>query len=399
MNLDSFHKTTAGRIVKQPIGYHAFVPHPLPPDIEWDMQLVAQLSTADRALGELAGIGRHLPNPQLLIQPFVRREAVLSSRIEGTQASINDLYFYEAQQMRLFELPDDVQEVNNYVAAMNYALQRLHSLPISLRLIRETHAQLMDGTRGEQWTPGEFRRSQNWIGAPGSSLQTATFVPPPPLEMQDALAALELYVHAPSSLPPLVRLGLIHYQFEAIHPFLDGNGRMGRLLLTLLLVDWEILPLPLLYLSAYFEQHRQQYYAHLLAVSQAGDWHGWLLFFLNGVSEQAQDAIVRVRRLQDLWSQYREEVQRSKKTSARLLQAVDALFEQPVFTIKQLQVRLNVTVMSATRYVQRLEEASIVQEVTGRERNRVYVAQAILDVIEKPTELTESIYRDSAKNI
>ena len=244
MNPEDFISNSSGHIVRTPQGYWAFVPNPLPPDLEWSPGLIALLSEADRSLGELAGLGRSLLNPHLLVRPFMRREAVLSSRIEGTQASLTDLYTYEAVQMSLFEIAGDVREVQNYVRAMEYGLERLETLPVSLRLIREIHAQLMEGARGEHWNPGEFRHTQNWIGPQNSTLENATFVPPPPDEMLQALTRLESFLHASSDLPPLIRLGLIHYQFEAIHPFLDGNGRVGRLLSSLLLCAWGLLPQP-----------------------------------------------------------------------------------------------------------------------------------------------------------
>ena len=223
MQPELFRDSPSGRAVRTPAGYWAFVPNPLPPAFSWTPTLVAALSEADRALGELAGLGRALPNPHLLIRPFVRREAVLSSRIEGTQASLSDLYAYEAVQLALFEPTPDVREVYNYVRALEYGLDRLRDLPLSLRLIREIHARLMEGVRGERQTPGEFRRSQNWIGPAGSTPESAPFVPPPVLEMQDALDSFEHFLHSASVLPRLVSLGFIHYQFEAIHPFLDGN--------------------------------------------------------------------------------------------------------------------------------------------------------------------------------
>jgi Fic family protein len=383
MDPESFRLSPAGRLVRSPSGYWAFVPNPLPPEIPWTVELIALLSEADRALGELAGLGRLLPNPHLLIRPFVRREAVLSSRIEGTQASLSDLYAYEAGQLALFETTSDVREVYNYVRALEYGLEQLQDLPLSLRLIREMHALLLEGVRGERLTPGEFRRSQNWIGPAGCTLEEAPFVPPPVAEMQEALDAFEKFLHQPLSLPPLVRLGLIHYQFEAIHPFLDGNGRMGRLLITLLLCAWELLPQPLLYLSAYFEAHRQDYYDLLLAVSQKGAWKEWLTFFLLGVKEQARDAVSRSRRLQILREKYRERLQ-TARAAARLLQVVDFLFAQPVFTVKRVGDTLGVDFSVAQRYVSHLEEEGLVEEITGQARNRIYRASELLKAIEGP---------------
>ena len=383
MDPQAFRDSPAGRVVRTPTGYWAFVPNPLPPAFSWTPGLVAALSEADRALGELAGLGRSLPNPHLLIRPFVRREAVLSSRIEGTRASLSDLYTYEAVQLALFEPSSDVHEVYNYVRALEYGLERLRTLPLSLRLIREIHARLMEGVRGERQTPGEFRRSQNWIGPPGSTPNDAPFVPPPVPEMHEALDAFERFLHAHSSLPPLVHLGLIHYQFEAIHPFLDGNGRIGRLLITLLLCAWDLLPEPLLYLSAYFEAKRQTYYDLLLAVSQRGAWEEWLTFFLQGVAAQARDAVVRAKRLQDLHGQYRARFQ-TARAAARLLQVVDLLFAQPVLTVRQVEVALDVNFSTAQRYVNQLEEAGLLREITGQARNRIYRADEVLAAIEEP---------------
>ena len=383
-----FGDSPSGRMVRDPTGYWAFVPHPLPPALTWTPTVVAALSQADRALGELAGLGRSLLNPHLLIAPFVRREAVLSSRIEGTQASLSDLYAYEAVQktavqLTMFEPPPDVREVYNYVRALEYGLDRLQSLPLSLRLIREIHARLMEGVRGEHGTPGEFRRSQNWIGPPGCSLQDATYVPPPVSEMEEALGALERFLHQPCDWPPLARLGLVHYQFEAIHPFLDGNGRIGRLLITLLLCAERLLPEPLLYLSAYFESHRQDYYDLLLAVSREGAWETWLVFFLQGVAAQAQDAVARARRLQDLRERYREQFQ-AERAAGRLLQVVDLLFARPMVTMPQIAEALRVNYATATRYISHLENAAILREVTGQARNRVYRADEVLAAIEEP---------------
>jgi Fic family protein len=288
-----------------------------------------------------------------------------------------------AVQLTMFEPPPDVREVYNYVRALEYRLDRLQTLPLSLRLIREIHARLMEGVRGEHGTPGEFRRSQNWIGPPGCSLKEATFVPPPVPEMKAALDAFEGFLREPSDWPPLARLGLVHYQFEAIHPFLDGNGRIGRLLISLLLCAEKLLPEPLLYMSAYFESHRQTYYDLLLAVSREGAWEAWLAFFLGGMATQARDAIVRAQRLQDLREQYREQFQ-AERAAGRLLQMVDLLFAQPVMTMPRIAEALGVNYSGATRYIHRLEEAGILREITGQARNRVYRADQVLEAIEAP---------------
>ncbi|MBC8448695.1 MAG: Fic family protein [Chloroflexi bacterium] len=384
MNPEAFQDSSAGRVLHVARGdYWAYVPHPLPPKLQWTSELVNDLSQADRTLGELAGLGRSLLNPHLLIRPFVRREAVLSSRIEGTRASLSDLYAYEADQLTPLEPASDVREVHNYVRALEYGLERLRTLPLSLRLTRQIHAWLMEGVRGERQTPGEFRRSQNWLGPPGCTLNDAPFVPPPVPEMRETLAAFEEFLHAPPSLPPLVRLGLIHYQFEVIHPFLDGNGRVGRLLITLLLCAWDLLPQPLLYLSAYFEAHRQGYYDHLLAVSQRGAWEAWLQFFLRGVAEQSSDAMLRAGRLQTLRQQYRERFQGTRAT-ARLLNVVDLLFVRPILGISHVAESLGVSYQSASRYVEALQAAGLLREISGRARNRMYRADEVLRAIEEP---------------
>jgi Fic family protein len=389
MTPDAFTVHSSGRVIRVGQGqtaYWAFVPNPLPPPLTFDAALIRSLSEADRALGELAGLGRTFPNPHLLINPFIRREAVLSSRIEGTQADLRDLYAYEARQLALPGFQPareeaDVREVFNYVRALEYGLERLSTLPVSLRLIREVHERLMEGVRGEHATPGEFRRTQNWIGAPGCTLNDATFVPPPVDEMHTALDALEKYLHSEDEYPPLVRLAFIHYQFEAIHPFIDGNGRIGRLLLILLLVHWGLLPLPLLYLSAYFEKHRQAYYDLLLSVSTRGAWREWVEFFLRGVAEQARDAVVRAKRLQDLQLAWRTKYQRARGAGL-LLGIVDALFAVPVLTPRQVASQLRVSHPAAMQALRRLEQDQILNEVSGKQRNRLYVAPAIIQVLE-----------------
>jgi Fic family protein len=383
MNPELFRQSTSGQVLRSSLGYWAFLPNPLPPTPVWTPALIAGLSDADRALGELAGLGHSLVNPHLLVRPFVRREAVLSSRIEGTQASIQDVFAYEARQMDLFESSSDVGEVVNYVRALEYGLDRLAKLPLSLRLICEIHARLMKGLPGEHLTPGEFRRSQNWIGPPGSTIESAPYVPPPVDEMTRAMDAFEKFLHEPSDLPPLIRLGLIHYQFEAIHPFLDGNGRVGRLLISLLLCAWSLLPQPLLYLSAYFEANRQAYYDHLLAVSQTGAWEAWLSYFLAGVASQSRDAIKRIHRLQDLREQYRRRFQ-SGRAAARLLQVVDLLFASPLITARQVEKSLKIDFTMAQRYINQLVKADLLHEVTGRARNRIFRADQIIAALDEP---------------
>lgn len=386
MDPKRFESGASGRLVRAGRGegtYWAFIPAPLPPAITFDGELVRDLSIADRSLGELAGVGRTLPNPHLLVGPFLRREAVLSSRIEGTQSDIVDLYAYEAAQLSLPGLPppaSDAREVLNYVRALEYGLRRLETLPVCLRLIREVQERLMEGVRGGRAAPGTFRRSQNWIGRPGSTLADADFVPPPPGEMEAALDAFEKYLHEGNGNPPLVRLALIHYQFEAIHPFLDGNGRIGRLILSLLLVHWNLLPLPLLYPSAFFERHREAYYEGLRAVSERGAWREWILFFLRGMAEQSQDAVARVKRLQDLQARWRRTLE-GARSSALPLRVADSLFEVPLLSIPQVQKRLGVTYHTARRCVERLVEAGILQQMGEWSYGKVFFAPDILGIV------------------
>jgi Fic family protein len=386
MKIDMFSKNAAGKVIKGLDGeaaYHAFVPGELPPSIKMGMPLVRSLSEADRALGELAGLGRTLSNPRLLINPFMRQEAVLSSRIEGTQAGLEDLYGYEADQLYLpgVKPPEsDVKEVFNYVVALEYGIARMKDLPISLRLIREIHERLMEGVRGDRATPGEFRRSQNWIGPAGCSLNKATFVPPPVHEMKGALGAFETYLHAEDDLPPLVRLALIHYQFEAIHPFIDGNGRVGRLLIPLLMVNWALLPHPLLYLSVYFERHRDEYYAHLLKVSTEGTWEAWVAFFLTGVATQARDAVARAKKLQDLHVRWVAALH-TEGASPLTLRLVDSLFDRPILTIPAAQGFLGASYPGAKKAVEKLLAIGAIQEVTGKSRGKKYIAGEVLKII------------------
>ena len=382
MQPSDFRERKAGQVVKHLRGYWAFVPNPLPPPLDLTWDLAGDISTADRALSELAGICRTLPNPNLLIRPFMSREAVLSSRIEGTQASLSDLFYFEASRGPAKPNPD-VLEVQNYVRALEHGLKRIEELPVSLRLLREVHKELMRGVRGEHLTPGEFRRTQNWIGPAGCTLNDATFVPAPPEELMRVLGDLEKFWHEPSPLPLLVRLALIHYQFEAIHPFLDGNGRIGRLLLILLLCAEKVLPHPMLYLSAYFERNRQEYYDHLLAVSQDGRWPEWVSFFLRGVAEQSRDAVKRSEKLLELWRQYRQRLQ-SVRSSAILLTLVDKLFHQPYITFGLARSALGVTFRSAQLNVEKLVNAGILKEIPGRKYGRIFVAHEVLDILEKP---------------
>jgi Fic family protein len=331
----------------------------------------------------LAGEGGRLPNPHLLIRPFIRREAVLSSRIEGTQATLGELLAVEAGGT-VERSPADLREVANYVAALEFGVGRLASLPISLRLVQELHGRLMDGVRGGHVTPGEFRRSQNWIGPAGCTLANATYVPPPPHEMIGALDAWERFLHD-RTLPPLVHVALIHSQFEAIHPFLDGNGRVGRLLITLLLVERGVLPAPLLYLSAFFEATRREYYERLLGVTRDGQWEEWLEYFANGVARQAEDASSRAARINELLADWRR--QAAGLASSVSVALVDLLAENPFWTVNGVAKRLGVAYTTAQRAVEALGKIGALAPVSAARRGRVFVAAAVLDILEEPARL------------
>jgi len=381
MDTALFRNSPSGKLVRATGGYWVFVPNALPPVIEWDTELVSQVSRADLALGTLSGLGETLPNPHLLIYPFIRREAVLSSRIEGTQSSLSDLLLFEATQV---EKQRDVKEVQNYVRAMEYGLKRLVELPLGLRFIRELHSILMEGVRGARATPGEFRQSQNWIGPAGATLNEATFVPPPVAQMQECLSELERFLHSDTKLPPLVEAALVHYQFEAIHPFLDGNGRIGRLLATLLLCQRNVLSKPLLYLSAFFEQHRDEYYDLLLKVSSVGAWQKWIEFFLRAVAEQSDDVVSRSRHLLELLRKY-SQLAREKHLPPTAGQMVELIFMKPVLNAKTAQELLKVSYPSAQYALASLENAGILTEITGRKRARAYAAKEILEALDGET--------------
>lgn len=369
---DNNSPNRSGRYQAQPTGYRAFIPSRLPPvpAIRIDGELQRRLSDADRALGRLDGSVQTLPNPDLFVYMYVRKEAVLSSQIEGTQSSLQDLLSAEARVLDA-DMPRDVDEVVNYVRAMSHGLARLDQLPVSVRLIREIHAELLRDVRGSRLTPGELRRSQNWIGPGGSTLTNATFVPPPPEEVPAALGDLETFLHATDDLPLLVKIGLAHAQFETIHPFLDGNGRVGRLLITFLLCEREALSKPVLYLSHYFKGHRQEYYDRLQAVRDAGDWEGWLEFFLRGVSEVSVQAADTARRILLVREEHRtlitERLGRAAGNGHRILQS---LYDHPIVSAKQIQDLIGTTFAAANQIIHRLVEIGILFEITGQARHR-----------------------------
>jgi len=372
-----------GRAIRCPGGYAAYVPEPLPPPISWSSELVAALSRADLAIGRLAGEGRRLPNPHLLVRSFVRREAVLSSRIEGTRATLGELLAAEAGAA-VERSPEDLREVANYVVALEFGIERLATLPLSLRLVRELHERLVRGVRGDTATPGEFRRSQTWVGPAGCALANASYVPPPPDRLMDCLGPWERFLHD-DAMPVLVHAALAHSQFEAIHPFLDGNGRVGRLLITLQLVERQVLPSPVLHLSAYFEATRPEYYERLVGVTERGEWEEWLAYFLAGVAGQSEDALDRIRRIDEMVAGWRERI--AGATSRQPERTLDLFVESPFWSVTRLSERLDVAFTTAQRAIDRLEAAGVVTLHGEAKRNRIYCARAILEVIEEPPRL------------
>jgi Fic family protein len=362
----------AGQYVKQAAGYRAFIPAPLPPEppVQVDAAMLSLLSRADQALGRLDGVAQTLLNPDLFVAMYVRQEAVLSSQIEGTQSTLDDVLAFELEG-RDGGLPQDVEEVVNYVRAMNYGLERLGTLPLSLRLIREIHGELLTGVRGADRKPGEFRTNQNWIGSANAPLSQAMFVPPPADEMRQALDNFEKFLHEDGDVPVLIHCGLAHAQFETIHPFLDGNGRVGRLLIAFLLVHRRVLHRPLLYLSAYLKRRRAEYYDRLMAIREAGDWEGWLKFFLRGVGETAEEATRTAQEIVILREAHRSQIQEGG-VGFNGLRLLDLLFQRPLVNIKLVRQRLGVTFTTATRLVEQFARLELLEEITGAQRGRVY---------------------------
>lgn len=378
MKRSDFTSNAPGRLVDIGGGYVAFVADRLPPKIEWSAEISSALSEADRALGELAGVGRTLPNPHLLIRPFLQKEAVLSSRIEGTRATLQDLLLFDLETGGAEEVAD-TREVRNYVRALERGLGRLPELPVATRLIIELHQVLMGGVRGAS-AAGEIRRLQVHIG-PTGRVADATFIPAPANEIPALLADLDTFINGEDVIPPLLRIAMVHYQFEAIHPFHDGNGRIGRLLISLLLCSMGLLDQPLLYLSAFFERHRESYYRRLREVSTRGGWTGWFLYFLEAVREQSRDAIGTVNSLTALRSDFHERLH-APRAAGLLHKLVDELFKSPAITIRQATELLEVTPRAAQQNVDRLVSAGILREITGQKRNRIFMAQEIVDAVE-----------------
>lgn len=371
----------AGTYVMQPSGYRAFVPAPLPPtDLSYSDQFQTLLSAADLALGRLDGIVEVIPDPARFVRMFVRREAVLSSQIEGTVGSMMDVLEHEAM-VRRGEASMDLREIQNHIDAMNYGITRLETLPLSRRLLCEVHKVLMGNVRGGEAakTPGEFRTTQNWIG--GASPNTARYVPPPPQVVPAAFGDLEHFLHSPEPLPPLVKIGLAHAQFETIHPFLDGNGRTGRLLITFWLVEQGILRKPLLYPSLYLKEFRDEYHRRLQAVRDDGAWESWLEFFVDGIAQAATQATTTATKILKLRESDREKINSHLgKRTAKAFQLHDWLFTQPVVTLPLVQRQIDVSQPTASSLVRWLEDLGLLEEITGKERFKVFRYTAYLDL-------------------
>jgi Fic family protein len=364
----------AGRYVRQMAGHRAFIPEPLPPpDLDLSGPLTAALSRADIALGRLDGAVETLPYPDLFTAMYVRREAVLSSQIEGTQASLDDLVAAEARLSGDRPM-GDVNEVINYTAALNFGISRLSELPLSGRLMREIHEILMTDVRGGHATPGLFRTTQNWIGAQGALLSDAIFVPPPPETVPDQIGMLEAFLHQPSDLPLLVRIGLAHAQFETIHPFVDGNGRLGRLLITFLLCERNVLSKPVLYVSLTLKKRRQEYYDRLQAVRDRGEWEEWLLFFLDCVADAALDAAQMAKAILVLRENHRDAiVQTMGARAGKAIKLLERLFRDPYLDVNTAAARLGVSFANANDIIADLVDLGILREVTGNARNRWFL--------------------------
>ena len=382
MRVEDFTESSPGRLVPAATldgrYWPAFAPQPLPPAVAWTESMAAILSRADRALSRLDGRASDLPSPYLLIGPMTAREAVASSRIEGSTSTIAEVYQFQLAGMAPNR--DDAEEVYNHIKAMEHGLDRLSTLPISLRLLCEIHRELMAGVRGNDRRPGEFRTRQVIIGSNLPGIENARYVPPPPAEMTPALYALEEFLHSGSNMPLLVQLALIHYQFEAIHPFEDGNGRTGRVLITLLLCERGYLTHPWLYLSDYLATYRREYMDLLLGVSVRGEWETWIQFFLSAVAAVATDALARVGKLLQVREYYRERVQ-AQRTAGAAFDLIDRLFELPYMTVSRVAHLLGVSNTSAQRHIARLVDAAVLEPVPRRSRPQLYVAPGILNAI------------------
>lgn len=375
----------SGRYITQPNQYKAFIPTDLPPtpQIRIEGEIQGFLTDANIAIGKLDAMGYLAPNLNHIIAMYVRKEALLSSQIEGTQASFEDIFEYENQ------IPvknvNDVEEVVNYIKALNHGMQRLNEFPMSIRLIKEIHSILLEGVRGENKTPGEFKESQNWIGPAGSTPSTASFIPPPPKEAKDAMGQLELFIHKSSDIPLLINCALIHYQFETIHPFLDGNGRLGRLLITFYLYWKKALQYPTLYLSYYLKIHRQEYYDRLNLVRANGDYEQWIVFFLKGIIWTCGSALQTIKTILQLQETHKKRLIKAKLSTPYAIALLDYLFEKPHLSIKDAAIHLETSYQSAKALMQQLISLEILKEITGKRRDKRYSYWEYLDLLSEGT--------------
>ncbi|MCK4395848.1 Fic family protein [candidate division WOR-3 bacterium] len=382
-------KNRAGGYVTQPTGYKAYIPEPLllTLTIKYDGKLRNLLSDADRALAKLDGITAVLPNPELFVAMYVKKEALLSSQIEGTQASLEGVLEFEADLTPKEDI-DDIKEVVNYIKALDYGIERLKEFPMSLRLIKEIHKILIEGTRGTHKTPGEFRKTQNWIGHPGASLNEATFVPPPPDVVPDLTGDLEKFIRSKGDIPPLIKIALIHSQFETIHPFLDGNGRIGRLLITFYLYWRGILTHPLLYLSFYFKKHRNEYYDWLMKVRISGEWEGWLKFFMKAVIEVSREGANTAKEIIRLKDSLIQDLITSRVASGYAVGLLNLLFSSPIITSRYVQRKLAIKSKdTVSKLLKKFQNLGILKEISGKKRYKKYIFSEYVNIIKRGTEL------------
>ncbi len=375
----------SGLFITQPTNYKAFIPSNLPPNpsINIDTEMQELLQDATMLLARLDGIAYTLPNSEIFIAMYVKKEALLSSQIEGTQASLEDIFEFERGTKP--ENINDVCEVINYIKALDFGIKRLDEIPMSLKLIKELHTILLQKTRGANKTPGEFKKTQNWIGSAGCNLNTAAFVPPPPKEAFDAMGQLEKYMHKQSHLPILIDCALIHYQFETIHPFLDGNGRVGRLLITFYLYWKDILKKPLLYMSYYLKKNRQEYYDRLTLVRKNDDYEQWIKFFLKGIIEISQSAIENTRRILDLKDQHQKIILKHKAPTLTKIMLLNKLFHTPIISVNDIQKEFKITHQSASKLISSFEQLGILKEITGKKRGRKFAYNKYLEILSEGT--------------
>lgn len=381
-------KDRAGKYIKQLSGYKAYIPNPLPPQppIRFDNELHFLLSEADRSLARLDGVTVVLPNMELFVAMYVKKEAILSSQIEGTQASLEGVLEFESDLTPRDNI-NDIKEVINYIKAMDYGMHRLTDLPMCLRLIKEIHALLLKGVRGATKRPGEFRQSQNWIGPVGASLHEAIFVPPPQDMVDELMSNIEKFIHSDDNIPPLIKIAVIHAQFETIHPFLDGNGRTGRLIITFYLYWKKFLEKPLLYLSFYLKKHKEEYYQRLMDIRLNGDWENWLKFFLKGVIEVSKEAASTAKEIIILKEHLTEKIFSNRRVGVLAIKLLDVLFEKPIISIPDIVKRLKIARQSATQLIKKFTQIGILNEITGKQRYRKYIFFEYIDIIARGTEI------------